>query len=963
MRQIFVRLSISIRILLISIGIFSVAAILLVVTINRYMRMEALADARITSQVILDRTLAIHTYFSHQLKPALFPITDAVKPPSYFDPVWMSSTYAVREIQKYFQSMGNQEFYYKECAINARSPENEADTVERAFIDKINANPSLEFESQVRTLDGRPYLVVLRRGESMEAGCMRCHSTPDQAPADLVARYGDQRSFQRRADEVVSAISIRIPLAKAYGNANHFSWMLSLILLSLLAAFFMMQFWSIQSTVCNPIVRIADQMDKVASGLAPLNNPLGTPPGRELRILTQAFNTMSGRLYENQRHLEERIRQRTAELSQANADLKAEAAQRLKVVDELTESEARYRALFSHMLSGFALHEVILNPNGQPMNYRFLEINPAFETLTGLKAEGVVGKCVTEALPGIEKDPADWIGAYGRVALSGQAIRFEQYAAPLKRWFDVSAFSHQKGYFATIFMDITALKELEQQLRESEAKYRSMMEAMPDPAYICSPDRRVSFVNPAMAAILGTDAVGRPCFEAIKGRHTPCLDCMLPEVHAGKRTENESVLEQNQRRYHAVHAPIRHGDGTVSKMTIYRDITEKLAMEQQLRQAQKMEAVATLTGGIAHDFNNILGIILGNTELAMADVPEWNPAHFQLQEIRTASLRGRDVVRQLLSFSRKSKEERKPVLLAPLVKESLKLLRASLPANIGIEPYIENDLAPVLADPAQIHQILMNLCTNAFHAMEKRGGTIQVTLKARALEAPTHTVNGELAAGDYLCLGVADTGVGIPPESLSRIFDPYYTTKGPERGSGLGLAVVLGIVKSHDAAVQVRSAVGEGTAFEIYFHPAKGSVAASEPEPKQMPGGSERILAVDDEPALIQLMEKMLTRLGYAVTACSAAQEALDQVRRNPGGFDLVLSDLTMPRITGDQLALDIHAIRPDLPVVLCTGNAAGPDQSIMQQNGIADWVTKPLRMHELAAVVRRALDKSKRLA
>ncbi|MDO8943497.1 MAG: PAS domain S-box protein, partial [Desulfobacterales bacterium] len=347
---------------------------------------------------------------------------------------------------------------------------------------------------------------------------------------------------------------------------------------------------------------------------------------------------------------------------------------------------------------------------------------------------------------------------------------------------------------------------------------------------------------------------------------------------------------------------------------------ERLRLEDRLRQAQKMEAIGTLAGGIAHDFNNILAAIIGFTELAKIGAQGNGEATANLAEVLKASFRARDLVRQILTFSRQTETEFGPIQIQLIVKEALKLLRASLPSTIQVRQDLASK-ALVLGDPTQIHQVVMNLCTNAYHAMHARGGVLEVSLSETRIGAAPPPDLKALPQGPCVRLRVRDSGPGIDPAIIHRIFDPYFSTKEKGKGTGLGLAVVHGIVKSHRGAIQVLSRLGEGATFDVYFPMAQAAAAAAEAAPEEaVVGGRERILFVDDEPSIEFLGKHMLGSLGYEVTTCGTAIAALELFRSDPSTFDLVITDMTMPLMTGDRMALEMMRLRPDLPVIICTG-------------------------------------------
>ena len=382
---------------------------------------------------------------------------------------------------------------------------------------------------------------------------------------------------------------------------------------------------------------------------------------------------------------------------------------------------------------------------------------------------------------------------------------------------------------------------------------------------------------------------------------------------------------------------------------------EKTQIEDQLRQAQKIEAIGTLTGGIAHDFNNMLGIIIGNTEMALDDVPDWNPASEFLKEIHLASLRAKDVIRQLLSFSRKSRSQRQVMDMAPVIKETMKMLRATIPTSVVFMEDVPDNLRWVLADPAQINQIIMNLCTNAAHAMEE-GGDLQVKLEEVEIKGDDALQHSDLEPGRYVELLVKDTGLGIKAHILDRIFDPYFTTKDVGKGTGLGLSVVHGIVKAHDGHIRVESGPG-GTAFEIFFPALDEMPEPEEKEVEQFPRGRETILFVDDEASMVTLNQQRLERLGYSVIPETDPEKALERFRINPGQFDLIITDMTMPKMTGDKLAGEMLNIRPEMPIILCTGYSQMISVDKARQLGIRKYLRKPIEIGELARSVREVLD------
>jgi PAS domain S-box-containing protein len=549
---------------------------------------------------------------------------------------------------------------------------------------------------------------------------------------------------------------------------------------------------------------------------------------------------------------------------------------------------------------------------------------------------------------------------------------FERFSSPLIRDGEIAG-------RVWSFRDITDRRRAEEALRDSEEKFKFLAEKMADIIWTVNRNFQTTYVSPSIEKILGftPEERKRQTLEEMitPGSLNKVQMMFLEELRrdeAGNadpdrlvtieveyyRKDGSTVWMEN-----SVKA-VRNNSGAIDGLYgVSRDITErkiaeeeKARLQAQLQQVQKMESMGTLAGGIAHDFNNILGIIVGNTELAMDDVPEWNPARRNLEEIRTASIRARDVVKQILAFSRKTPQKMKPVRIIPIIKESLKFLRSSIPTTIEIHQNISSESDTVLTDPTQINQVLINLCTNAVHAMGEKGGVLEVSLEDIELDAGSSMDYYDLSSGKYVRLTVNDTGHGIEPKILKRIFDPYFTTKGVGEGSGMGLSVVHGIVKRYGGGISVSSEPGKGTIFHVLF-----PCIEDEPEPKveiaaEIPRGNERILFVDDEKAMIDAIQPMIERLGYKVTARTSSIEGLEAFRANPDRFDLVITDFTMPNMTGMELANELFKLRSEIPIILCTGYSEHINEEKAKRNGIRAFVMKPVVLDEIANTIRKVL-------
>ncbi|MFH2060507.1 MAG: ATP-binding protein [Pseudomonadota bacterium] len=515
-----------------------------------------------------------------------------------------------------------------------------------------------------------------------------------------------------------------------------------------------------------------------------------------------------------------------------------------------------------------------------------------------------------------------------------------------------------------VLMDISEQKKAAEAIQRSEAKYRNMIESMTDAVYVCSPDHAIEFMNSTMIKRLGRDATGETCYRAMHGMDRPCDWCPFERVRNGETIDENTVSPLDNLTYRLTHMPVLNDDQTISKLTIYRDITdylnavaEKEKAQAKLIQAQKMESIGTLAGGIAHDFNNILYPIIGFAELSIEDLPEVHPIKENLEDILQGAKRARDLVKQILAFSSQREEKLKLLPLAPLIQEALKLLRATIPSNIDIQQELYSTSDCVLANPIGIHEIIMNLCTNAYHAMEKTGGILSIHLNKAE---PNPKLN--LPHGDFCCLSISDTGIGIPPEIINKVFEPYFTTKELGKGSGLGLSVVHGIIKKYHGEISVESKPGKGTIFNIYL-PVTSATKTSEEASgdRANPGGNENILFVDDEIPIVKLGIRLLERIGYKVTGRNSSVEALALFKSAPDDFDLVITDMTMPEMVGTDFAAKLMEIRPDIPVILCTGFSENVNFETSPQFGLRGYIHKPILSADLYSEVRQVLDQGKK--
>ena len=512
------------------------------------------------------------------------------------------------------------------------------------------------------------------------------------------------------------------------------------------------------------------------------------------------------------------------------------------------------------------------------------------------------------------------------------------------------------------------IEEKSRQLHEGNIQkrfFKSAVEQASEMVAVTSSDGIIEYVNPAFEKITGyskQELIGNNPRILKSGRQDEQFYQELWQtITSGDPWHGFFVNRRkdgNLYREEAFIKPIMDDDGVIQYfVTVKRDITQENRLQRQLIQSQKMEAIGTLAGGIAHDFNNILSAILGFAELALFELTEGSRSYDDVSEIVTAGNRAKDLVRQILTFSRKTEQEFKPINIVPLISEALKFLRATLPSTIEIQKQIDAVRVEVLCNSTMVQQILMNLCTNAAHAMKDTGGILTVSLSEVEIQEGDISNLPDLPPGPYVHLTISDTGPGIETGILGRIFDPYFTTKEKGEGTGLGLSVVHGIAQSLKGAVEVESDPGKGTEFNVYLPRVIGKSDTAADLPQVLSTGKERILLVDDEDTLATMGRLMLNRLGYKVTVKTDSYEALETFKAQPIKYDLIISDKTMPRLTGFDLAEEIKKTRPDVPFIICTGYSDEIEVDKAARLGINRLIVKPLSMDDLAKAVRSVLD------
>jgi PAS domain S-box-containing protein len=641
--------------------------------------------------------------------------------------------------------------------------------------------------------------------------------------------------------------------------------------------------------------------------------------------------------------------------------------ERKQVEDELRESENKYSQLVESLTDAILVwsgeHIIYANPTA----LKLFRANQAGDLIGKRYLDFVHPDDRLESVERIKKSKNEnWIAPHREhrmITADGQVIHVESTGVPIQCQGQIQHFG--------IFSDITERKQVEEKLRETENKYRDLADSLPQVIFEVDLNGTLTYINHNAYVLFGYTqeeiAKGFNVLEAFipEDKERVALDIML-NIQGQKlgRQEYTAVRKDGTRFPVSVHANrVLRGQTATGVRGILIDLTatklaeeEKKRLEIQLQQAQKMEAIGALAGGIAHDFNNILSAIIGYTELAMLNEGAEH-CTAELKEALIAANRAKDLVKQILAFSRQTDEDRMPVRVALVAKEAVKFLRATIPATIEIKTRLDEKSGAVLANSVELHQIIMNLCTNAQHAIGEQAGILEVEVKNAEIDLAQKNAVIDLEIGSYVKLSVRDTGYGMGADTIKRIFDPYFTTKEIGVGTGLGLAVVHGIVKKCDGAIRVESELGKGTTFHIYLPKADMTASIKAEQPKTIEGGSERILFVDDEKMLVDIGQQALQRLGYDVVSRTSPIEALELFKAKPDFFDLVITDKTMPGITGDVLAKELMSIRPNLPVIICTGYSQTIDHERAKQIGIKAFVMKPILINEIAAAVRKVLD------
>ena len=633
----------------------------------------------------------------------------------------------------------------------------------------------------------------------------------------------------------------------------------------------------------------------------------------------------------------------------------------------LRESDKKYRSLFELMLNGFAYCKMLYGKDKKPIDWIYLDVNDAFEKITGLTKE-IIGKQVTEAIPGITKDVPQLFETYGKVALTGETARFEIYLDTLKIWFSVMAYSPRKDYFVSIFEDITDRKQAEEALRESEEKYRTVLESNPDPVVVYDMEGRVIYLNPAFTRVFGwslEEQIGKKIDDFVPEENWPETRMMIDKV----TVSGESFSGLETRRYtkegNILDISIsgscyRDQEGNVAASVInLRDITKQQELQAQFLHSQKMEGIGRLAGGVAHDFNNLLMIIIGYGELVFMGLRKDDPLRENVKEINRAAKSAASLTRQLMAFSRKQILKPRVLDFNEVVTNLKKMLGRIIGEDVELETALAPDLGLVEVDEGQMEQVIINLAVNAKDAMPQGGKLTLETATVYLDEEYARRHGVKLKHGPHVMLEMSDTGVGMDEETQAKIFEPFFTTKELGKGTGLGMATVYGIIKQSGGDIWVYSEPGGGTTFKIYLPVVEGK---TEPEQKGkivLEGlrGSETVLLVEDEKSVLDLVRDILQRYGYSVLEAQNGEEALNISNQHEGPIHLMLTDAVMPGMSGRELAERAQSLRPEIKILYMSGHT---DDAIAHHGVLApgvNFIEKPFVPEDLVRKLRQVLD------
>lgn len=979
----------------------------------------ALQEALKQGKDILYAHRAVQAYVTNVLRPDLFDLQESgALSQEYFSPTIFSSTFIARNTIAFLNDErrkgGLPEIYFKLASDNPRNPINKADAAESRLLRKMNGPGQGDYSEVMDRPDGK-WLFMAVPVQKTNKNCLKCHGEPKNAPRQLVKIYGDTAGFFEREGRYRALISIRVPLAPVLKESNYLFAVLTTVTVTILSFIFLLIYVFIrnldakQQSVDQTTQRLKLALkaghfgiwdwdfkrdillwddrsfellgvDPKSGGSLELWKSVVHPDDlnmaetairdaidgkREFNVTYRVIHPDGGVRY---------IKAEGAVVRDTDGDpyrmigVNSDTTERKQAEESLRQSEARFRTLFETMHEGFAFHEVIRDEKGVPVDYRFLDINPAFERLTGLKRKEAIGRGVRELIPGIEES---WIAAYCQVAETGEPAELENHVSELDRYYRARAYSPERGKFAVVFEDITAQKKAMLDLEQRQEELRVLIESshagiiLVDPqGYILAANRRMS----EMFCCPPEELIGLWYPELVHPDQKDMGSEMMIRILAGDidnvSTERHYVRDGSD--FWGYISVRRHEDSNrelISLVCHISDITdlkkaeaERLKFELQMLHSQKLESLGVLAGGIAHDFNNILSAIVGNTEIAILQLDPESQAVESLRRVQKSAARATDLSRQMLAYSGRGKFVIEAVDMNRLVEEMGHILQVSVSKKVSLCYSLADSLPAVDADATQIRQVVMNLVINASEAIGEENGVISIStgcfhVSREYIQEELHDEN--VVEGPYVYLEVSDNGCGMDRETLGKIFEPFFTTK--FTGRGLGMAAVLGIVRGHKGAIIVQSEPGKGSSFKMLLPIGAGSNGnANLAEVKSAEAcwpGQGKVLLVDDEESLRTVGAEMLMALGFTVVTASDGAEALD-IYSKENNFDFVILDLTMPRLDGEQTFRQLRQINPNVKVIISSGYN---EQEVTQKffgKGLAGFIQKPYRLSTLSEAI-----------
>ncbi len=851
-----------------------------------------------TIQALLISNQSIHHYIQKDVRQAFDKLrADSRIQPELFMPELMSSSYFLRNIHRYYneerQKHRLSESYFKLAAINPRNPINTADDREKKLIHMFNTHKDVKAYHKITEINGQEYLYYAVPFMATQNSCLKCHGNRQNAPKQLQDLYPGGGGFNDEIGNIRAIESIRIPLGGELKTAH-------ILFIALFAGFMSLFFLLLLNRRQKNLIDV--HTEKIELEIA---------ERLEAETAMKKSEEKYGRLIKNLPGI----------VYRGYRDWSVE------FIDDKIEHITGYSAEeFNTRKINWA--DIIF-----PDDIQF--VSSDFHNALNTKDQSYVREYRIKARDG----GIYWIQDRGQVISGGKADE----------------------YISGVFYDVTRQKRAE----EEGLLLTTAIEHAAESVIISDRSGTIQYVNPAFEKLSGfsrAEIVGQNIRILRGDTHDEAFYKEMWDVISRGRIWSgyitNRIKDNTLREFETKISPVLSKSGeVVSFVSVNRDVTQEKVLEAQLQQAHRMQSIGTLAGGIAHDFNNILSAIIGYTELTVDHLEKGSLPYNNLQEVLEAGNRAKDLINQILTFSRQSEQDLKPLQLKLIVNDALKLIRATFPSSVKIRTDLKSDAA-ILGDQIKMHQILMNLCTNASHAMQEKGGVLSVSLSEVEIDSDVMVRHFDIKPGSYLKLSVSDTGHGMPPSLMEHIFDPFFTTKEKGQGTGMGLSVVHGIVKSHNGTIHAYSEPGEGSTFNVYLPVIDRQLEQKIRAEKPIPVGTEHILFIDDEESLINMGKQLLVSLGYTVTSRINSIEAFELFKNRPNDFDLVITDLTMPNMAGDELASKIMAIRPQIPVIICTGFSTRITEEKAKKMGIKAFIMKPLIKKDIAETLRQVLDK-----